>query len=121
VTKRADEIPRPAPELVRAADSNAASGWDELARQLPSALHVAWVAITSNPRRTERRQHRLKGSLDSATVAGISLEQRQYEVSGGARIWYAIDDANRTLWITQARTGHQKSSERVNGRGSKRR
>jgi hypothetical protein len=37
---------------------------------------------------------------------GESLERWQYEVTGGGHIWYVIDDANRTAWITHAGPGH---------------
>ena len=43
------------------------------------------------------------------------MEQWQYEVSGGGRIWFAIDDENRVLWITQAGTGHPKQTDRRRG------
>lgn len=46
-----------------------------------------------------------------ATVAGRKLDQWQYEATGGGRIWYAIDDRTRTLWITHAGTGHPKQTE----------
>jgi hypothetical protein len=29
-------------------------------------------------------------------------------VSGAARLWYAIDDERRILWLTSAGMGHQK-------------
>jgi len=45
-------------------------------------------------------------------VAGSALEQWQYEVTGGGRIWYAIDDARRTLWLTRAGAGHPKETDK---------
>jgi hypothetical protein len=47
-----------------------------------------------------------------AGVGGAALEQWQYEVTGGGRIWYAIDDDSRTLWITRAGTGHPKQTDK---------
>ncbi|MGO9081642.1 MAG: hypothetical protein ACLQDY_21795 [Streptosporangiaceae bacterium] len=47
------------------------------------------------------RHHRLKGSLGTAAWKGEPLERWQYEVTGGGRIWYLIDDARRTAWIIQ--------------------
>lgn len=111
MTKRGEEIERPRPWIVRAADRKAGTGWDNLVRQAPESADRAWVAMTSNPRHVDHRQHRLKGSLGLATVAGQKLEQWQYEATGGGRIWYAIDDGTRTLWITQAGTGHPKRTE----------
>jgi len=45
-------------------------------------------------------------------VDNAELEQWQYEVSGGGRIWYAIDDERGTLWITQAGTGHPRQTDK---------
>ncbi|WP_419863510.1 hypothetical protein [Candidatus Poriferisodalis sp.] len=42
---------------------------------------------------------------------GVEMEQWQYEVTAGGRIWYCIDDAQRTVWLTVASTGHPKATE----------
>jgi len=39
------------------------------------------------------------------------MEQWQYEVTGAGRLWYAIDDARRTAWLTHASVGHPKNTE----------
>jgi hypothetical protein len=67
--------------------------------------------MTSDPRRTDSRQHRLQGQLGSVLVGGVELEQWQFEVLAGGRIWYGIDDANRTLWITGATIGHPNQTD----------
>lgn len=108
---RGEEILRPRPWIVRAADRQAYAGWQQLLAQVPENLDRAWVAITSEPRRVDQRQHALKGALGMVKVAGAALEQFQYEVTGGGRIWYAIDDEHRTLWITRAGTGHPKHTD----------
>lgn len=88
MTKRGDEIARPPPWTVRAADRRAGIGWDELLRQVPEAADRAGVSITGDPRRTDSRQHRLKGSLRVVTVGDRCMEQWQFEVTAGGRIWY---------------------------------
>ncbi len=40
------------------------------------------------------------------------MEQWQFEVTSGGRIWYAIDDRARTLWLTHAGTAHPKRTDR---------
>jgi hypothetical protein len=115
VSARGEMIERPNPWLVRAADRQAFQGWQQLLRAARDSLDRAWVAITSDPRRVDQRQHPLKGALGVVKVAGAALEQWQYEVTGGGRIWYAIDDDNRTLWITQAGTGHPKQTDTRRG------
>ncbi|WP_457031489.1 hypothetical protein [Kitasatospora sp. P5_F3] len=111
MTGRGEELPRPQPWCVRAADRQAYAGWQLLLKQVPENLDRAWVAITGEPRQVDQRQHPLKGTLGIVKVAGALLEQWQYEVTGGGRIWYAIDDEQRTLWITRAGTGHPKQTE----------
>jgi hypothetical protein len=37
---------------------------------------------------------------------GTDMEQWQFEVTSGGRIWYLVDTAKRTLWIRLATTGH---------------
>jgi hypothetical protein len=100
--------------VVRAIDRQAAVGWSELLAQIPENLDRAWVALTKAPRNRDdlSRRHQLKFDLKTVKVDSVELEQWQYEVSGGGRIWYAIDDERKTLWITQAGTGHPKQTDR---------
>lgn len=95
-------------------DRQAAVGWSQLPAQAPENLDRAWVAITAAPRSHDdlSRQHRLKFDPAAVKVDDLELEQWQYEVSGGGRIWYAIDDERKTLWITQAGTGHPKQTDK---------
>jgi hypothetical protein len=39
------------------------------------------------------------------------MEQWQYEVTAGGRIWYCIDDDRRTMWMIDASVGHPKATE----------
>lgn len=39
------------------------------------------------------------------------MEQWQYEVTGGGRIWYLVDIDGRTLWIKATGTGHPKATD----------
>ncbi|MEY9946392.1 hypothetical protein [Kitasatospora sp. GAS1066B] len=111
MTDRGEELPRPRPWSVRAVDRQAHLGWQQLLKQVPENIDRAWVAVTGDPRQVDQRQHPLKGALGVVKVAGALPEQWQYEVTGGGRIWYAIDDEQRTLWITRAGSGHPKQTE----------
>ncbi|WP_261555910.1 hypothetical protein [Frankia tisae] len=79
---------------IRFATSDAADGWEHLARQAPGNLRQAFDAIRSSPcaRDNPGRHHRLKGTFGTATFKGQTLERWQYEVTSGGRIWYLIDD-----------------------------
>ncbi|GAB3667481.1 hypothetical protein GCM10027589_33370 [Actinocorallia lasiicapitis] len=62
------------------------------------------------------RQHRLKGGLSSVKIGVADLEQWQYEISAGGRLWYAINDGERTLHITKASIGHPGVTDKSGGR-----
>lgn len=98
---------------IRYADSDAVAGWEELSRQAPGPTFDSWVALSKDPRDrgNPRRQHPLRGELATHIMNGQALEQWQYEVTGAGRIWYCIDEAMRTVWLTSASTGHPKQTE----------
>lgn len=95
----------------RYATSDAVTGWEKVCAAAPANARVAWERITTDPRDRTERQHPLKGSLGTRTVNGQEMEQWQYEVTGGGRLWYCIDDSKRTAWLTGATTGHPKATE----------
>jgi hypothetical protein len=110
--KKNDRVAPPAEPgrwLLKYGTTEAAKGWEELVRQASSNLWLAYEAIRTDPTPfpPTRRQHRLKGSL--GTVDG--LEQWQYEVTSGGRIWYAVDAAAKTVWIRYASTQHPKATD----------
>jgi hypothetical protein len=98
---------------LRFAESAAADGWEQLARQVPTNLRRAYDALRADPRSkaNPERHHRLKGSLATVQWKGQALERWQYEVTGGGRIWYLIDDDRRTVWLTYAGAGHPRATE----------
>ena len=110
----------PAPSPARASEwklmlatNDAAKGWDTLCRQVPGPLAALYDRLTSDPRQVDNveRQGRLKGDLGTASIRGNSLEQWQYEITGGGRVWYAPDSTARTVWITLASAGHPKATD----------
>ena len=95
----------------RFATSDAVKGWDQVCAAAPANARTAWEQITADPRRRDQRQHPLKGELGHRDVGGTRLEQWQYEVTGAGRIWYCVDDATRTVWMTDCSIGHPKTTE----------
>jgi len=87
------------------------NGWEKVCSTAPANARVACERITADPRHRDDRQHPLRGSLGSRTVNGEALEQWQYEVTSGGRLWYCIDDQRRTVWLTDAMPGHPKVTE----------
>jgi hypothetical protein len=111
--KRGDRVAPPAEPghwQLKFSSNEAAKGWDELCRQAPGNTRKAWEKIGAEPQPfpATDRQHRLKGK-ELSTVNG--LEQWQYEVTGGGRIWYLVDAANLTVWIRWAGTGHPRATD----------
>jgi hypothetical protein len=114
--KRGDRVTPPAKPGgwdARYATSEAAKGWADLCQVAQSNTWEAWVILTERPDRPENpaRQHRLKGRLARRDVKGKSLEQWQYEVTAGGRIWYCPDPDVRIVWITMASPRHPKATE----------
>jgi hypothetical protein len=52
----------------------------------------------------------MRGELGSRQVHGKVLEQWQYEVTGGGRIWYCPDPDDRVVWVTAASVAHPKQT-----------
>lgn len=98
---------------IRFDNAESAKGWDELARVAPANLRRAFETIRATPRPIPptERHHRLRGSLSTASRRGVTLEQWQFEVTGGGRIWYLIEETTRTVWSTYAGTGHPKKTD----------
>ena len=64
-------------------------------------------------------RNRFKGALASASISGVDMEQWQYEVTSGGRIWYCIDEAKRTLWMTTQAPATPKPRSRRTPRDSR--
>lgn len=112
--ERATPPARPGGWDVRIATSEAAKGWDELCQTAAANAWEAWVILTERPTQPENpsRQHRLRGkALSTRDVRGKSLDQWQYEVTAGGRIWYCPDPAGRIVWVVFAGAGHPKETE----------
>jgi hypothetical protein len=108
---RGDPVRHPSGWTLYFADRRAEVGWHNVVRQSPGNDAKAWEDITSNPRRMNERQHRLKGGLASGRYRGVTLEQWQYDVTGAGRLWYLVDDLEVKIWLVHAGTGHPKLTE----------
>ena len=108
---RGAEVPHPSGWVLRFASRAAEVGWKNVVAQARGNAAEAWEHITRNPRRTTERQHRRKGQLASGRYQGRWMEQWQYEVTSGGRLWYLVDAAAKTLWLVHAGTGHPKVTD----------
>jgi len=93
-------------------DRSAAVGWQNLIATTTNALAEAWDSLTTNPKRNDQTCHPLKGDLSEVTVRGEKLVRRQYELPGGARIWYAVTDGKPgTVHLLNVHTHHPNQTK----------
>lgn len=97
----------------RFATTEAAKGWEELCRVARPNTWEAWIVLTQRPTTPENpaRQHRLRGPLATRTIGGRDLEQWQYEVTAGGRIWYCPEPERRIVWVVAASTRHPRATD----------
>ncbi|WP_329255923.1 hypothetical protein OG417_15335 [Actinoallomurus sp. NBC_01490] len=97
---------------VRFGTTEAAKDWPELEKQAATNVRDAFELMRSNPRPPEDTRHkRLRGELAFRDHGGRRLEQWQIEVTSGGRIFYLVDDVERTVWVVYASCRHPKKTE----------
>ncbi|WP_040799104.1 hypothetical protein [Nocardia higoensis] len=114
--KRGDRVAPPAGREhweLRFATGEAAKGWEVLCQQAPANTLAAWEVLRARPDAPvpTSRHHRLKGRLSTARHRGVEMEQWQFEVTAGGRIFYLVDVETRTLWLRAASAGHPKVTD----------
>lgn len=104
---------RPGHWEARFATSEAAKGWEELCHSARSNTWEAWIVLTERPTSPENpaRQHKLRGTYATRAIRGRVLDQWQYEVTAGGRIWYCPDSERRIVWVVLASTAHPRATE----------
>ncbi|WP_347867782.1 hypothetical protein [Plantibacter sp.] len=119
--KRGALVPRPVTsgeyEIVFGA-TDASRGWNDLRATAKNALRDAYDYLTEHPTAYDPdRCYRLRGDLGTATVSGKQLEQWQYKVTDGGRLWYAVQPpdpkakAAGVVHIMRAVTGHPNETD----------
>lgn len=93
--------------------TEAVRGWEELCRLAPGPTKECWNVLRTSPDKSVNtsRHHPLKGTLREKVVGGKPLVQWQYEVTGGGRVWFCPDPDTKTVWLSDAGTGHPKATE----------
>lgn len=88
---------------------DAEKGWQDLRATQRNVLADAWDALTKNPLELSPQMHPLKGSLGGVFRGGLHYEQRQFELSGGARIWFYVDEM--TVVLVNVHTRHPNQTK----------
>ena len=83
----------------------------EMEKQFPGNTAEAKARLKTAPAARTAVQKPLRGTLGRRTIAGVEMEQWQYDISSGARLWYCVDWANRIVWLTLAAMGHPRATE----------
>lgn len=114
--KRGSQAIRPAKNhewTIRYASREVASGWENLCKQEPGVIATLYDQLTNDPRQVYNRERHdlLRGNLRTELIHGELLEQWQYKISNGGRVWYAINDTTRVVWITKASASHPNETK----------
>jgi hypothetical protein len=112
--KRGDRVAPPARpgEWELRHQGTSADGWDKLCDNTPSAALACYEALAAKPTQLSGRQKRLRGDLDTRTIGGKPLEQWQYEVTAGGRVFYCPDPNRRIVWLTEVHLTSPKKTHR---------
>lgn len=101
------------------ADNDAAKGWEQLRSQFTTGARDAWESLRKSPNVRGPTQKPLQGALATRTHAGRLLPQWQRDITSSARVWYVIDEENKEVHITLAKTGHPGATDGRKGRGKR--
>jgi hypothetical protein len=94
------------------ATRQAERGWSDLRATTLNAAVDAWDDLTRDPVRNDPKCHPLKAGIGTVTVGGVIHVRRQYELPGGARIWYYVTDgAPGTVYLENVHTHHPNSTK----------
>ena len=91
------------------ASRQAELGWRDLRATQRNVLADAWDYLTTTPTHPTPTAHPLRGTLAIVRHQGIDHERWQYELSGGARIWYFVVD--QTVYLEHVHTRHPNETK----------
>ena len=109
---RTEPVPRPTKSTeytIVFASRQAASGWKDVLASQKNAVVDAWELLTTDPIGESRTRHQLKGTLGTLVHNGTIHRRYQYELNGGARIWYFVVD--RTVHLENVHTRHPNQTK----------
>lgn len=114
MSKRGSRVERPVATTeysVEFGSREASGGWRDLLATKRNAMVEAWDALTTDPLRNDPTCHPMKGRLATIERAGEVHARRQYELPGGARLWYYVMEDDRRVVLVQAFTAHPNQTK----------
>lgn len=106
-----DALPAEGSWRVLFGNNDAAKGWEDLRRHAPGPTRQAGPTWRRGPGSGIIDTANSGGVLATGVLDGRRYDRWQIEVTGGARIWYLIDDERRTVWLVHAGAGHPKATD----------
>jgi hypothetical protein len=94
---------------IRFGTREAEKGWIDLLATTKNGLTDAWDFLATDPTRVGPKNHTRRGALATVTRNGEAHERWQHELSGGARIWFYIDD--KVVVLEQVHTHHPNATK----------
>lgn len=91
------------------ATAGARKGWMDVIATQRNAAVEAWERLTRDPTAIDGTCHPLKGDLASVTRSGQTHAQWQYELKGGARIWFYVD--RQVVHLIAVHTAHPNQTK----------
>ena len=94
------------------ATRQAEKGWRDHRATSLNAMVDAWDALTRDPEANSPTCHPLKDDLGTVTVAGVAHIRRQYELPGGARVWYYVTSGSPgVVHLVDVHTHHPNATK----------
>ncbi len=94
------------------AERSAEKGWRDLVAPTRSAVADAWDFLTKTPTAQSVTCHPLRGDLAVIRRDGVEHVQWQYELPGGARIWYYVTTSGTpTVYLVRVATAHPNQTK----------
>ncbi|MFC4629025.1 hypothetical protein ACFO6V_12335 [Promicromonospora alba] len=110
-------VPRPIKKneyTIVFASKQAQKGWTDVAATKRNALADAWDFLTRTPHASSPTCHQLKFELATVERAGQVHDRWQYELPGGARIWFYVtkdEPAAGVVYILDVHTHHPNETK----------
>ncbi|MEW1979563.1 hypothetical protein AB0333_01365 [Citricoccus sp. NPDC079358] len=112
MVKGRDSVSRPnkkSEHIIRFGTREAEKGWQDLLATQRNALVDAWDFLTRTPLERSPTNYPLRDDLGIVVRHGTTFEQWQHKMSGGARLWFYVDD--RTVVLVQCHTRHPNETK----------